>query len=55
MMAKLDGDKISLEVEAGDAPVRLELTIKGNELTGDASRDRPDGEKQTAKVVARRE
>jgi hypothetical protein len=55
MMAKLDGDKISLEVEAGDAPVRLVLTIKGDELTGEASRDRPDGQKQTAKVSAKRQ
>lgn len=52
---KIDGDKLSLTVEAGDAPIKLELTLAGDELSGDASRERPDGEKQAAKVQARRD
>jgi hypothetical protein len=53
-VGKIEGDKMTLEVEAGNAPVRLEVTVTGDELTGDVSRTRGDGSKQTAKVTAKR-
>ena len=50
----IEGDVISIEVEAGPSPVRLKLTVKGEELSGDVSRARSDGSTMTAKVAAKR-
>ena len=49
-----DGSKLVLEVEAGDNPVQLELTVDGEQLQGTAVRGRSDGSKMTAKVQAKR-
>lgn len=50
----VEGDVVTLEVEAGGAPIQLKMVLKGDELTGDVSRERPSGEKQTAKVSVKR-
>jgi hypothetical protein len=55
MEGKLDGDKIVLDVEAGSAPIHLELQVRGDDMTGEASRTRGDGAKQTAKIAVKRE
>jgi hypothetical protein len=51
---KIAGDKIILEVEAGNSPIRLELTVAGEEMKGDVTRTRGDGSKQTAKALVKR-
>ena len=51
---KIDGNKIVLEVEAGSNPFRLELTLEGDQLTGEVTRERGDGSTITAKVSAKR-
>jgi hypothetical protein len=55
MEGKLDGDKIVLDVEAGSAPIHLELQVRGDDMIGEASRTRGDGAKQTAKIAVKRE
>jgi hypothetical protein len=53
-VGKIDGDRLELEVEAGDRPVRLKLTLQGDELKGDVSRQRGDGSMMTAKISTKR-
>lgn len=52
---KIDGASVTLKIEAGVAPISLKLALNGDELNGDGSRERPDGQKQTAKVTTKRE
>jgi hypothetical protein len=54
MEGKIDGDKVILDVEAGSAPIRLELKVTGDDMSGEASRTRGDGSKQTAKIAVKR-
>jgi hypothetical protein len=51
---KIEGNTIVLEVEAGNSPFRLQLTLEGNQLTGDVTRARGDGTTIAGKVSATR-
>jgi hypothetical protein len=51
---KVSGDKVSFDVNAGKATLKFKLTLKGDELNGDATREL--GERtQRAKLVLKRE
>jgi hypothetical protein len=47
---KADGNKLSLEAEAGNAPILFELVVDGDRITGTASKQRDDGSKEGGKV-----
>jgi hypothetical protein len=48
---KVTGDKVSFV--AGREPMKFELTLKGDELSGQVTRER-DGQKQTAQLNVKR-
>ena len=50
----IEGNKVVLDVEAGDRDIHLEFTVDGDQLNGEATRARGDGDKQTAKLSAKR-
>ena len=50
---KVVGDKVTFQVGDGDRVMKFELTIKGEEITGQASREN-DGQHQTAKLKVTR-
>jgi len=51
---RVEGNKVILQVEAGQRPVTLELKLDRDELVGEASRARGDGSKMAAKVSTKR-
>lgn len=52
---KIEGNVVTVVIEAGDYPIKLTLTINGEELSGDGAKDMPDGQQIKAKVTTKRE
>jgi hypothetical protein len=50
---KVSGDKITFETDSGKSVMKFELTLKGEEMAGQVSRER-EGQKQTAKLNVKR-
>jgi hypothetical protein len=50
---KVTGDRVTFETDSGKSAMKFELTLKGEELSGQVSRER-DGQKQTAKLNVKR-
>jgi hypothetical protein len=50
---KVVGDKVTFEVAQGENVMKFELTLKGEELVGQATRER-DGQRQIAKLNLKR-
>jgi hypothetical protein len=51
---KVTGNRITFEVPQGERTMSFVLTLEGDTLTGEATRER-DGQQQTAKLNLRRE
>ena len=50
---KIEDNKLTFVIEAGESPIHFVLTLDGDELNGNASRTR-EGEKETAKILTKR-
>ena len=51
---KVTGDKVTFDVQQGETTMKFVLTLDGDALTGQISRER-DGQQQTAKLELKRE
>lgn len=51
---KLDGNKLTFEVQADQGVIKFDLVFDGESIKGVASGERPDGTKMTAKVDVKR-
>ncbi|HET8546977.1 MAG TPA: hypothetical protein VFL57_03195 [Bryobacteraceae bacterium] len=51
---KFENDKLTFTILTGDTEMRVELTLAGNELTGQATREGASGSR-TAKIAVKRE
>jgi hypothetical protein len=51
---KFENNKLSFSVLAGETDMKIELTLEGDELKGQATRER-DGQTRTAKLTLKRE
>src|SRR5262249_53928227 len=51
---KVSGDDLTFEVSTGNSVMKFALKQSGDEIKGEASRER-DGQKQTAKIAVKRQ
>src|SRR5262245_39828604 len=53
LKGKVEGNKLSFEVQSDDGPIKVVLTLADGHLKGDAAAER-DGQKRAAKIDAER-